>query len=56
VIGTFLMEGRLVFLVAALVLLALGHPLIRREERFLAQVHGAAYAGYCARVGRYLTL
>jgi len=56
VIGTLLMEGRLVFLIAALVLGSLGHLLIRREERFLAQVHGAAYERYRARVGRYFTI
>ena len=56
VVGTFLVQGRLLFLVLAIVLPLLLHGVILREERFLAQRHGAAYEAYRARVGRYLTV
>jgi protein-S-isoprenylcysteine O-methyltransferase Ste14 len=52
-IGTFLVMGRLVFLVLGLILVAMLDGQIRREERFLAQAYGDAYRDYCARVGRY---
>jgi protein-S-isoprenylcysteine O-methyltransferase Ste14 len=54
-LGTFLIQGRLLFLVLALVLGGLLHLQIRREERFLAETYGDAYRAYCARVGRYVT-
>ncbi len=41
----------LVFLAAATWLF---HRQIRREEAYLAQRYGAAFADYCRRVGRYL--
>jgi protein-S-isoprenylcysteine O-methyltransferase Ste14 len=55
-IGTFLLQGRLLFLVLALILMPLLHLQIRREESFLTQIHGEAYRDYCARVGRYATV
>ena len=54
--GTFLVNGTLIFLLfAALVVLGM-HYQILQEERFLAGAHGEAYRRYCTVVGRYLTL
>ena len=54
-VGTFLVSGRLIFLVLASVLLPLLHVFMRREERFLAQLYGRAYRDYCDHVGRYFS-
>ncbi len=56
VLGTFLVLGRLSFLAIAAVMGVLLDDQIRREERFLAEAHGAPYREYCARVGRYVSL
>lgn len=55
VIGTFLIQGRLIFLVITLVLMGVLSALIRREERFLTRSYGDAYREYQSRVGRYVT-
>lgn len=55
IIGTFLIQGRLIFLVLAAALLAMLHVIILREERFLADTYAEAYRDYCATVGRYIT-
>ncbi len=52
-IGTFLINGTLVFLIFALFTIANLHYQIVHEERFLAAVHGAAYLAYQARTTRY---
>ncbi len=52
-IGTFLLVGRLSFLVLALVLVPLLHAFMNREERFLTELYGDAYREYSGRVGRY---
>lgn len=52
-VGTFLVMGRLVFLALGLIMVAMLHGQIRREERFLTHAYGDAYREYCARVGRY---
>jgi protein-S-isoprenylcysteine O-methyltransferase Ste14 len=54
-IGTFLVHGRLHFLLLASVMSAILHLLILREERFLSELYGDAFGSYCARVGRYVT-
>jgi protein-S-isoprenylcysteine O-methyltransferase Ste14 len=55
IVGTFLIQGRLIFLVLATAFVAMLHLVIRREERFLSETYGDAYRNYCARVGRYIT-
>jgi protein-S-isoprenylcysteine O-methyltransferase Ste14 len=54
-LGTFLLQGRLVFLLIALILTVILHALIRREEHYLACAYGDSYRRYRASVGRYLT-
>ena len=54
-VGTFLLSGRLIFLVLASVWIPLLHLIMRREERFLAELYGGAYRDYCGRVGRYFS-
>jgi protein-S-isoprenylcysteine O-methyltransferase Ste14 len=52
-VGTFLLIGRLSFLVLALVWVPLLHAIMDREERFLTGLYGDAYRNYSRRVGRY---
>lgn len=54
-VGSFLVLGRLIFLVLALTWLVLLHAYMGREERFLSTLYGAAYRAYCGRVGRYVS-
>jgi len=54
-VGTFLLSGRLIFLVLASVWIPLLHLYMRREERFLAEFYARAYCDYCGRVGRYFS-
>jgi protein-S-isoprenylcysteine O-methyltransferase Ste14 len=54
--GTFLIQGRLIFMVLALLISWMLHLQIRREERFLDRAHGDAYREYRTRVGRYAKL
>ena len=53
--GVFLVLGRLVLLVLAIVFLVYFRSLIRREERFLAERYGNAYREYARAVGRWWT-
>lgn len=53
-LATFLCTGQLHFLMIFLLLAALLHDQIRREEEFLATTYGKAYADYQRRVRRYL--
>jgi len=53
-LGTFLLSGRLVFLLFALLAAAALHAQIRREEAFLEEAHGEAYRAYRAATPRYL--
>lgn len=53
-VGTFLLIGRLSFLVLAVVWVPLLHAVMDREERFLTGLYGDAYRDYSRRVGRYL--
>ncbi|MHC4740965.1 MAG: methyltransferase family protein [Planctomycetota bacterium] len=53
--GTFLIHGRLHLFLIALTFALMLHLIIRREERFLTERYGDAFAAYCARTGRYIT-
>lgn len=53
--GTFLLQGRTIFLLLALALAALLHYQVRREEAYLTSAYGDTYREYCTRVGRYVT-
>jgi protein-S-isoprenylcysteine O-methyltransferase Ste14 len=53
-VGTFLINGTLVFLLFALLVIVGLHYQIVQEERFLTEAYGQAYEDYCARTGRYL--
>jgi protein-S-isoprenylcysteine O-methyltransferase Ste14 len=55
-LGTFLINGPVVFLVFALLTIANLHYQIVQEEAFLAEVHGPAYEAYRAATARYFTL
>jgi protein-S-isoprenylcysteine O-methyltransferase Ste14 len=55
-VGTFLVLGRLIFLVLALCWIALLHSFMLREERFLAELYDGTYRDYCRHVGRYFPL
>lgn len=54
-LGTFLVLGKLVFVVLTIVWLPLMHATMLREERFLEQQYGSSYRDYCQRVGRYFS-
>ncbi len=54
-VGTFLLNGTLLFLLFALFTIANLHYQILQEERFLAQAHGHAYELYRRRTCRYAT-
>ena len=52
-VGTFLINGTLIFLIfAVLVLLGLHYQIVQ-EEKFLTQTYGDAYENYRAGTGRY---
>lgn len=53
VIGTFFINGTLIFLIAAFATVAFLHWQILREERFLESFYRDAYRKYCANTPRY---
>ena len=53
-IGTFLINGTLIFLVLAVLAIAAQHWQVLREEEFLKKRHGEAYESYRNKVPRYL--
>jgi len=53
-LGSFLVNGRLLFAVYAVLGVLLIHLQIRREEAFLTELYGDAYRGYLDRTPRYL--
>jgi protein-S-isoprenylcysteine O-methyltransferase Ste14 len=53
VIGTFFINGTLIFLIAALATVAFLHGQILREEQFLQSFYGEAYRQYRTNTPRY---
>lgn len=53
-IGIFLINGTLIFLIFAVLALAVLHWQILQEEEFLLKLYGQPYQSYCATTGRYL--
>lgn len=51
--GTFLLQGKLIFLILALCIVITLHVQILQEENFLIQAYGDDYKQYCSKVGRY---
>ena len=54
-LGTFLINGRLVFLIFAVLTAVVVHWQIFQEEAFLLRLYGKPYEDYCARTRRYFT-
>jgi protein-S-isoprenylcysteine O-methyltransferase Ste14 len=54
-IGTFLINGTLFFLIAALIVVFGIHYQILQEEKFLDKNYGQSYQDYCNSVARYFT-
>lgn len=55
-IGTFLINGTLSFLIAAVLAVVGNHNQIVREEKFLASRYGKPYQDYRVRTPRYFSL
>ena len=53
-VGTFLINGTLIFLLFAIAEIAALHWQIRQEERFLTKLYAEPYRAYCKRTARYL--
>src|SRR6266513_873183 len=54
-IGVFLINGTLIFLIFALLAVAILHWQILQEEKFLVRLYGQPYRSYCAKTGRYIS-
>lgn len=54
-IGIFLINGRLIFLIFAILTAIVVHWQILQEEAFLSNLYGQTYHQYRARTGRYIT-
>jgi protein-S-isoprenylcysteine O-methyltransferase Ste14 len=52
-VGTFLINGTVIFLVFAVLVVAGLHYQILQEEKFLCLTYGQAYRDYCVQTGRY---
>jgi protein-S-isoprenylcysteine O-methyltransferase Ste14 len=53
-IGIFLINGALIFLIFAVLAIAVLHWQILQEECFLLKLYGQSYQNYCATTGRYV--
>jgi protein-S-isoprenylcysteine O-methyltransferase Ste14 len=56
VLGTFFLQGYLIFLIISLFFIVNLHIQILEEETFLHQQYGADYVTYCSNVGRYFNI
>ena len=56
ILGTFLLQGRLVFLILFVCLAVSLHIQILQEEDFLIQTYGDAFLSYCSKTGRYINM
>lgn len=54
--GTFLIYPSVFFLIMALLTIGVLHYQILKEERFLTEHYGNAYASYAGETGRYITI
>ena len=54
-IGTFLINGTLIFLIFAVLVVVGLHYQILQEEEALERTYGQAYQSYCTRTGRYFS-
>ena len=52
-LGIFLINGRLIFLIFAILAFAAIHWQILKEEDFCTKLYGVPYKDYCSRTGRY---
>ena len=55
-LGTFLVNGKLIFLIFAIITIFALHYQILQEEKFLSNRYGQAYRDYCTKAGRYIKL
>lgn len=55
-VGTFLMNGTMIFLFAGVFIILNLHYQITHEEKFLAKIYGQKYYDYYSLVGRYITI
>jgi protein-S-isoprenylcysteine O-methyltransferase Ste14 len=53
-VGTFLINGTLMFLIFSVAAIAAQHWQILQEEKFLLKLYGRPYHDYCARTARYV--
>ena len=54
-IGSFLINSKVIFLIACIFMLPTLHIQAVKEERFLLGLYGQKYRDYCSKVGRYIT-
>jgi protein-S-isoprenylcysteine O-methyltransferase Ste14 len=54
-LGTFLINGILIFLIFTIMMALNAHYLIIEEEKFLLKSYGSAFQKYCLVTGRYVT-
>jgi protein-S-isoprenylcysteine O-methyltransferase Ste14 len=55
-VGTFLINGTIVFFLISLIVILGTHYQIVQEEKHLRKSYGPVYDAYCAKTGRYVTL
>ncbi len=55
-IGSFMLQGHLIFLILLIGITFSLHFQILQEEKFLIQTYGETYIKYCSKVSRYFNL